>query len=242
MWICQDKINKGVSAVKIVPGDKCKRMTFCPTRNTYVPDEVALWMPLHHPAILSLNEVFYDAGANNWMLVTDYDPEFVDMFDYVDKNGVLSDTDAANVIRQLVKVCYYLASQGVDHRDIKDENILYNPRTKKVKLIDFGSASILTPQPYVAYQGTDVYLPPEYFLHQSYCPLPACVWALGCLAYVLLNGDCPFNTRKEVTEFKVVKWNTTPEEPARSFVELCMMGDPNTRLTMDTIINHPWLK
>lgn len=45
--------------------------------------------------------MFYDAQSNNWMLVTDYDAEFVDMFDYVDKHGVLSDPDAANVIRQV---------------------------------------------------------------------------------------------------------------------------------------------
>ena len=34
-------------------------------------------------------------------------------------------------------------SQGVCHRDIKPDNIMYNPSKKKIKLIDFELASML---------------------------------------------------------------------------------------------------
>ena len=88
----------------------------------------------------------------------------MDLFNYIDHYGAMRTTaDAANIVTQLIEACYYLAREGVDHRDLKDENILYNPVTKKIKIIDFGSASALTTDAYYTYQGTDVYLPPEFY-------------------------------------------------------------------------------
>ena len=73
----------------------------------------------------------------------DYDPCYINVFDYTFKNGAMSSTDVVHIIIQLLDVISYLALQDVDHRDIKDENILYNPLSKSInplsksiKLID----------------------------------------------------------------------------------------------------------
>lgn len=245
VWICEDKAQPGCfSAVKIISADKCKRVTYCPTRDCFVPDEVALWMPLANPRVLSLNEVFYEKYSRHWYLVTDFDANDIDLFHYIEVYGPMENKEAASIVKQVIEVCYYLAGEGVDHRDIKDENILYNTRTGKIKLIDFGSASVLTIDTYKSYQGTDVYLPPEYYRNRCYDAFPACTWSIGCLAFVLLNGDCPFDTKQDVKEYTTLRWKvdkTKLDLQAISFIEMCLEGDPNMRIELDSLIHHHWI-
>ena len=243
VWACEEKRRPGrVSAVKVIPDSKCKRKVFCPSRGYDIPEEIALWMPLKHQLIISLREFYFD--STHWFLVTEFQPDYQDLFHFVDKNGALSSKDASHVIDQVVDVCYFLARQGVDHRDIKDENILFNPTTRAIKLLDFGSASQLTVDSYTSYQGTDVYLPPEYYKKKCYDPFPASVWSIGCLAFVLINGDCPFRTKEEVMEYTLLKWRverTEANKQAFYFTEMCLEGDPNRRIELEALTHHPWL-
>ena len=80
--------------------NKSWHLNFQASEYSTKPRPRTLWRTFN-PSSYPILQVFYDAQSNNWMLVTDYDAEFVDMFDYVDKHGVLSDPDAANVIRQV---------------------------------------------------------------------------------------------------------------------------------------------
>ncbi|KAI7790633.1 putative serine/threonine-protein kinase pim-2-like [Triplophysa rosa] len=82
--------------------------------------------------------------------------------------------------------------RGVFHRDIKLENLLVNPKTLKVKLIDFG-CSVRLKRGYVKkITGTEPYLPPEVFISNRYRGKPATVWSLGMLLFRLLHGRFPF--------------------------------------------------
>jgi len=42
---------------------------------------------------------------------------------------------------------------GVYHRDIKDENMLINAETGRIRLIDFGSAAFARNNPYTSFGG-----------------------------------------------------------------------------------------
>ena len=44
-------------------------------------------------------------------------------------------------------------NRGVLHRDIKDENILIEPRTRQIRLIDFGSGTFLMDGLYNDFEG-----------------------------------------------------------------------------------------
>ena len=51
---------------------------------------------------------------------------------------------------------------GICHRDIKPQNLLLDPKTHVVKLIDFGSAKVLVPgEPNVSYICSRYYRAPE---------------------------------------------------------------------------------
>ena len=237
--------NQTQHAVKVIPNDKCRHKTYCPCRDTNIPDEVLLWEELDHPGIVKLQAIYYE--ADSWILVMEYEPQFVDLFYYIDQHGVMTSSEAAHILRQLLDICSYLALQGVDHRDIKDENILYNPSTKQIKLIDFGSASLLTSAQYTFFRGTDVYIPPEFWTKGHYYPCSATVFSIGCLAYILLNGDSPFDKRQDVINFtgkleSLQAYTNLLGEVESDFIKGCLCPDPFLRPSLPELVGHMFLQ
>ncbi|QQP34805.1 Uncharacterized protein FKW44_022823, partial [Caligus rogercresseyi] len=69
-------------------------------------------------------------------------PNCKDLFDYISDSGPIPETLALHMFRQIVDtVSRCQGDAGVIHRDIKDENILVDTKTHRIKLIDFGSAA-----------------------------------------------------------------------------------------------------
>ena len=48
------------------------------------------------------------------------------------------------LLKQVVDVIGFCFKMGVDHRGLNEENIMYNPSGNQIKLIDFGSALVLS--------------------------------------------------------------------------------------------------
>ena len=240
VWLVMRCSDKFLYAAKIIPDSKCRRKTHCIERDTYIPDEIMLSETLEHPNILAVEGIFFE--QESWVIVMEYAPGVIDLFEHISKTGLFSVSDTRNLLAQLIHTVNYLLSKGVDHRDIKDENILYNPTTKNIKLIDFGSASILPTQPYTRFQGTDVYIPPEFYLYGEYSPLPATTWSLGCVAYILLNGDSPFSSKNEVEQFTSLKFpNSRLDQYSKEFLHDIFILDEDLRLLPAELLFHPWM-
>ena len=237
VYLVEDDMNCQYAA-KMIPDNKAKAKTFCTMRGCEVPNEVALWQGLQHPNLLSLYDVFHE--NKQWVLVMEYSEGYMDLYDFIDYHGKLSTSEAAHIISQLLDVTLYLTIAGVDHRDIKDENILYNPDTKQIKLIDFGSASPLTKERYTYFKGTEVYIPPEWFTKSSYSPLPATVWSIGCLVYILLNAERPFRDAKE-TVTKDIEWLEEVDGVSKDFIQQCLKKDESERISLSDMMYHPFL-
>ena len=74
--------------------------------------------------------------------------EFVEgkeLFDYLFDNK-LKETDASNIIKQLLHCINYLKKKSICHRDLKLENIVINPSTKKVEILNFGFSRFYNPE------------------------------------------------------------------------------------------------
>ncbi|XP_067300874.1 serine/threonine-protein kinase pim-2-like [Pseudorasbora parva] len=95
------------------------------------------------------------------------------------------------IMRQVIFAAQACCRRGVFHRDIKLENLLINPDTLEVKLIDFGCGEFLNSKGYRSFSGTKKYSPPEYRLSGYYHGEPATVWSLGVVLFVMLCKKFP---------------------------------------------------
>ena len=75
------------------------------------------------------------------------------------------------------------------HRDLKPENMMVMPNGYP-KLIDFGTAKIVTDRTYTII-GTPHYMAPEVILGKSY-DFSVDLWSLGIMLYEFICGGVPF--------------------------------------------------
>ncbi|MEG4911706.1 AAA family ATPase [Microcoleus sp. B7-D4] len=99
---------------------------------------------------------------------------------------------------QLTDIIHYLYQNRVIHKDIKPANILINPDTKQIQLIDFSIASILPREtqeienPNIL-EGTLAYLSPEQTGRMNRgIDYRSDFYSLGVTFYELLTGQLPF--------------------------------------------------
>jgi predicted ATPase/signal transduction histidine kinase len=99
---------------------------------------------------------------------------------------------------QITEALHYLFQNRVIHKDIKPANILINPDTKKVKLIDFSIASLLPKETQEIQntndlEGTLAYLSPEQTGRMNRgIDYRSDFYSLGVTFYELLTGTLPF--------------------------------------------------
>ncbi|MGG6297795.1 EAL domain-containing protein [Leptolyngbya sp. AN02str] len=112
--------------------------------------------------------------------------------------------DFLNIAIQLAQVLNCLYHQRVIHKDIKPSNILINPETKQVKLIDFSIASLLPRetqeiQNINILEGTLAYISPEQTGRMNRgIDYRTDFYSLGVTFYELLTGQLPFPTRDPI--------------------------------------------
>jgi predicted ATPase/signal transduction histidine kinase len=103
-----------------------------------------------------------------------------------------------NMAIQLTDTLNYLYQNRVIHKDIKPANILINPDTKQVKLIDFSISSLLPRETQEiqnanALEGTLAYLSPEQTGRMNRgIDYRSDFYSLGVTFYELLTGKLPF--------------------------------------------------
>jgi serine/threonine protein kinase len=238
VWLVQRDADKTLCAAKVISDEGCRK-TWCDDRREHIPEEITLSETLDHPNLVDLYELFLEEDM--WIVVMEYLPGYEDLFDYVSANGPLAVEDAREVITQILDTVLFLISSGVDHRDIKSENILFNPTTRRVRLIDFGCASPLPAAPYDNPRGTAIFLPPEVYDRGSYSALPATTWSIGCLAFTLLNGYLPFATRADVEDRRLEEFSQTLDEESKKFVLDLLVVNEDQRMTPKDITRHQWI-
>ena len=205
-----------------------------------------------HPNIITLYDVI--ENEEKIYIIMEYCAGS-DLFAYIEeRNFKLPEKHAAQIIRKLSSAVYYLHSFGIIHRDVKPENILMTDKTEyaDIRLLDFGLSKIVRQgekctEPY----GTLSYVSPEVLQDIPYderCDL----WSIGVITYLLLSGVLPFDDENNIKEIaRKTVYEKTPFYPslfqnvskeAIDFVDKLLQKDPDKRMKMTELFEHPWMK
>lgn len=157
--------------------------------------EARLTSRLKHPGIPAVHD--HGSHEGELYLVMDLVPGRT-LDAVLESDGPLPVESAADVARRVAEVLAYAHGQNVVHRDLKPSNLMITP-DDEIKVLDFGVAAALEPQPGEtrftaanATPGTVVYMAPEQAVGKTE---PASdLYSLGCVLYELLTGAPPFTS------------------------------------------------
>ena len=140
---------------------------------------------------------------------------------FLHRNGPLAPPEAVALVRQLADALAAAHHAGIIHRDLKPENIMYDPATKRARLLDFGIArdTEVPPEERLTrtgfFVGTLQYVAPE-ALSGELVDGRADIYSLATIAYYLLTGRHPYTGRSPRELFQQLL--TQPPEPLNQAV------------------------
>ena len=170
------------------------------------------------------------------------------------KNFTFTEKRASEIMFQIANGLNYLHSYGVLHRDLKPDNIMLSDSSENatIKIMDFGLSKILAPQERVNDGfGTLSFVAPEVLIRQPYNK-QIDIWSMGVILYYMLTGCLPFDDENDSEEIiaKMIVFNEVafPEKlwKTRSsdvidIIGLCLIKNPDKRVTIDNYLLHPWI-
>lgn len=211
-------------------------------------NEVSILRALDHPNIIKLHEYYQD--EMNYYIITEFCGGG-ELFERILTQGSISESTAAEYMRQIFSVLVYLEEKGIAHRDLKPENFLLSSTSEDayLKIIDFGSSQFYRQGEIMTSKvGTPYYIPPE-VLRKSYnykCDM----WSAGVVMYILLCGYPPFggNTDQEILKkvsigrfsFPSPEWDDISFE-AKDLIEKLLTMEYNRRFSSRQALAHSWI-
>ncbi|KAK5858369.1 hypothetical protein PBY51_002515 [Eleginops maclovinus] len=204
--------------------------------------EIEIMRGLEHPNIVQLFDSF--ETQTEVVVVTEYAEG--QLFQILEDDGKLPESQVREIACQLVSALYYLHSHRILHRDMKPQNILLG-KTGVVKLCDFGFARAMSVSTLVltSIKGTPLYMSPELVEEKPY-DHTADLWSLGCILYELHTGAPPFFTNSifhlvQLIVRDPVKWPDSMSVTCTSFLKGLLTKDPQKRLSWPDLLHHPFV-
>ncbi|XP_038065735.1 glycogen synthase kinase-3 beta-like isoform X2 [Patiria miniata] len=213
--------------------------------------ELQIMRKLEHCNIVRLKYFFYSSGEKSsgsgkkdevyLNLVLEYVPETVYRVarHYSKNKQTIPILYVKLYMYQLFRSLAYIHSLGVCHRDIKPQNLLLDPESGVLKLIDFGSAKQLVPgEPNVSYICSRYYRAPELIFGATDYTCNIDVWSAGCVLAELLLGQPIFPGDSGVDQLvEIIKVLGTPSRD-----QIHEMNPNYTEFKFPQIKPHPWNK
>ncbi|KAF5461910.1 hypothetical protein F2P56_017971 [Juglans regia] len=216
----------------------------------HVQREIMNHRSLKHPNIVRFKEVLLT--PTHLAIVMEY-AAGGELFERICNAGRFSENESRFFFQQLISGVSYCHSMQICHRDLKLENTLLDGSTAPcVKICDFGysKSSVFHSQP-KSTVGTPAYIAPEVLSKKEYDGKIADVWSSGVTLYVMLVGAYPFGDPNDPRNFrKTIGRILSVHYEIPDFVQVSMecrhllsrifVANPEKRMTIPEIKNHPW--
>ncbi|TRX97999.1 hypothetical protein FHL15_001209 [Xylaria flabelliformis] len=221
-----------------------KENFMCDGKERHVRREIEVHSCLRHPGIIGFYGWFHD--SSRIVLILEY-AIGGELFKVLAREDHFSEQRAAKYIAQVACSLSYLHKKHVMHRDIKPENILLGLHGE-LKLADFGYSVHAPDNKRETKCGTLDYMSPEMLVRGTVSYTNAVdLWALGVLTYEFLTGWTPFAdntvaaTRRRICKLDMEPLPASISPEAKHFIHSLLVLDPPTRLSLEGVLDHPWI-
>ncbi|KAI3695056.1 hypothetical protein L1987_78044 [Smallanthus sonchifolius] len=235
-WDMESKQSVAIKAIN-------KHKTVTRGLTGHIKREIAAMRRLRHHNIVRLQEVLANQKKIYFVL------EFAkggELYSKVSKHRFSEDL-SRRYFQQLISAVRYCHSRGVYHRDLKLENLLLDENWT-LKVTDFGLSALTYTQDNRLFHtmcGTPAYVAPEILAKKGYDGAKVDIWSCGIILFVLNAGYLPFNDSNVIVmyrkickgEYHVPRWMSSE---LKRFLSRLLDTNPQTRITIDEIINDPW--
>ncbi|KAK5641312.1 hypothetical protein RI129_009859 [Pyrocoelia pectoralis] len=248
VWLAFHTTTNKEYAIKKVT-KKCENK---PNDSCRIDSEVQILQSIKHPCIISIKEVVNSDDAVYMVLEYMGGGELNSLM--CASNSPLPENIVKPIFYQILIGIRYLHLRNITHRDIKPANILLQSKQLPaiVKIADFGLSKLIESTSHMyTVCGTLAFVAPE-VIDPCYGPYTqqVDVWSLGVVLYTMLSNELPFkstengDTRKLIL-FGELSMTSAPwsfvSSNAKDLIKKMLMRNPEDRLTIHQVADHPWL-
>ncbi|NP_001082859.1 Pim proto-oncogene, serine/threonine kinase, related 110 precursor [Danio rerio] len=238
------RLEDGLQVAVKVSNFKKKQLISVDGFDEPLPLEIALhFLANKGPKVKEIIELLdWKVEADHYFMVLERPIPCVSLFDFLSKHrGILPEDKLRKIMLQTIIAAQTCCQRGVLHRDIKLENLLINPDTLEVKLIDFGCGDLLTEDIYKEFRGTREFAPPEFWRIGRYRGEPATVWSLGVVLFLMIFCRYPGKADLPKVNNKHIPINGLSKECC-DFFHGCLQLNQMDRLNLQKLNSHEWFK
>jgi serine/threonine protein kinase len=151
-----------------------------------------------HPNVVETIEIGKSESGLHFLAIEWAEGEILDR--YAKQHAPLPKDEVSNIVSQIAAGVQAAHDAGIVHRDLKPENVMYDAKTRLVKLLDFGIATDTSPSDDERltragfFVGTLMYIAPE-ALSGEIVTAAADQYSLATIAYYLLTRCLPYTAK-----------------------------------------------
>ncbi|XP_054028955.1 MAP kinase-activated protein kinase 5 isoform X3 [Dryobates pubescens] len=201
-----------------------------------------------HPNIVQIIEVYansvqfpHESSPRARLLIVMEMMEGGELFHRISQHRHFTEKQASQVTKQIALALQHCHSLNIAHRDLKPENLLFKDN----------SLVLEAQRRHQKEKSGIIPTSPTPYTYNKSCDL----WSLGVIIYVMLCGYPPFyskhhsrtipkDMRKKIMtgsfEFPEEEWSQI-SEMAKDIVRKLLKVKPEERLTIEGVLDHPWL-